>query len=139
MLPEKGRSQNGDILGVSDGVAAGQSVRAMARPIRIQLLRPVFSPYFLPLCHPKLSAQLPRSHRVTRAALSTCGRPKANSIYQFKWRTWLVGSGVKAALLADSLQKLSGWGLSLCNGKCRGEGLDIERISAACASSGRAK
>ena len=61
MLPEKGRSQNGDILGLSDGVAAGQSVRAMARPIRIQLLRPVFSPYFLPLCHPKLSAQLPPS------------------------------------------------------------------------------
>ena len=48
----------------------------MAKPIRIQLLRIVFSPCFLPMCHPKLFAQLPRSHRVTCAALSTSGRTK---------------------------------------------------------------
>ena len=45
---------------------------------------------------------------------------------QVKWRRWLAGLGVKAALLEDLPPKLSGWGLSLCNGKFWGEGLGIE-------------
>ena len=48
----------------------------MAKPIRIQLLRTVSSPYFLPICRPNLFAHLPRSQRGTRAALSTSGRTK---------------------------------------------------------------
>jgi hypothetical protein len=43
----------------------------MGRPIRIQLLRTVFSPYFLPMCHPKPALGLP-------------------GILQFGW--WLVGT-----------------------------------------------
>jgi len=35
---------------------------------------------------------------------------------QRKWRRWLAGLRVKAALLEDLRKKLSGWGLSL--GKC---------------------
>jgi len=35
---------------------------------------------------------------------------------QLKWRRWLAGLRVKAALLEDLRKKLSGWGLSL--GKC---------------------
>ena len=45
---------------------------------------------------------------------------------QVQWRRWLASLGVKAALLEDLPQELSGWGLSLCNGKFWGEGLGIE-------------
>ena len=43
-----------------------------------------------------------------------------------QWRRWLAGLGVKAAFLEDLPQKLSGWGLSLCNGKFWGEGMGLE-------------
>jgi glycosyltransferase involved in cell wall biosynthesis len=45
---------------------------------------------------------------------------------QVHWRRWLADLGVKAVLLEDLPQKLSGWGLSLCNGKFWGEGLGLE-------------
>ena len=45
---------------------------------------------------------------------------------QAHWRAWLRELGVKAAVLEDLPRKLSGWGLSLCNGAFWGEGVGVE-------------
>jgi hypothetical protein len=45
---------------------------------------------------------------------------------QRDWGRWLRELGVRAALLEDLPQKLSGWALSLCNGRFWGEGLGVE-------------
>ena len=45
---------------------------------------------------------------------------------QAHWRAWLRELGVKAAVLEDLPHKLSGWGLSLCNGAFWGEGVGVE-------------
>lgn len=45
---------------------------------------------------------------------------------QTYWRRWLGRLGIKSALLADLPQKLSGWGLSLCNGCFWTDGIGVE-------------
>ena len=63
---------------------------------------------------------LPRDYAIT------VGPNTREQFAQVKWRRWLPGLGVKAALPEDLPQEIAGWGWSLCNGKFWGEGPGIE-------------
>ena len=45
---------------------------------------------------------------------------------QADWRAWLAGLGVRAALLEELPEKLSGWAVSLCNGAFWTDGIGPE-------------